>query len=582
MSASVPVVQFQCWRFHLVWVLLVFLLAVLCARIVMLQLVDIEGGYKFLQQQGKARTVRTEPIRAHRGIIYDRQGEPLAVSTPVQSIWANPRIVSVDDGNFRQLAQALNYSTGALAAKFATNKNRSFIYLRKQMRPEDAQRALDAGVRGIYAEDGYKRYYPAGEVAAHLVGLTNVDDAGQEGMELSYEEHLRGVAGAKQVVKDLLGNTIADFKHVRTAEPGGDLQLSVDLRIQYLAYRALKQAVINHRASSGSMVVVDVASGEILAMVNQPSYNPNNRSEFNAAHMRNRAIADLLEPGSTVKPFTVIAALESGQYTPETKIDTNPGYIRVGRKVQRDHLNYGVIDLTTLITKSSQVATTKIALSLEPEAVRSVFFRFGLGQSTGSGFAGEAVGVLPSHRRWRDIEKATFAFGYGLSITPMQLAQAYSTLANGGIKKPLRILKGESDADGERVIGAAIAADVLAMLKTVPQKGGTAAKAAVPAYSFAGKTGTVHKVGAGGYQDNQYISLFAGMAPADNPRVVGVVVVNDPKGEKYYGGEVAAPVFSTVAAEALRLMGVAPDKLEDFKGHQLLAAEAESYRGERG
>jgi cell division protein FtsI (penicillin-binding protein 3) len=582
MSAASSNTAYQQWRFHLVWALLIMLLLVLCARVIMLQLVDMEGGYKFLQQQGKARTVRTEVINAHRGIIYDRKGEPLAVSTPVQSVWCNPKEVSVDDGNFKQLAQALDYSQSALARKLEANQDRTFLYLRRQLPPEEAKRALDAGVEGVYVEDAYKRYYPAGEVASHVVGFTNIDDSGQEGMELTFDQHLRGLPGAKQVVKDLNGKSIRNFKHVRSAEPGGQLHLSIDLRIQYLAYRALKEAVVNHRASSGSMVIVDVDTGDILALVNQPSFNPNNRGEFTASRMRNRAIVDLIEPGSTVKPFTIIAALESGRYTPNTQIDTNPGYIRVGRKVQRDHRNYGVIDLTTLIAKSSNVATTKIALNLDPEDMRSVFYRLGLGQSTGTGFPGEAVGVLPNHQRWRDIEKATFAFGYGLSITPLQLAQAYSTLANGGIKKPLRILKSDAANTGERVVDAGIAADVLDMLKAVTRKGGTAAQAAIPAYSFSGKTGTVHKVGAGGYQEDHYISLFAGMAPSDNPRLVGVVVVNDPKGEKYYGGAVAAPVFSRVAADALRLMGVVPDKLEDFKGHDLLAVDTESYLAKRG
>jgi cell division protein FtsI (penicillin-binding protein 3) len=566
-----------------VWLVLVALLCVLCARIVMLQVVDIEGGYKFLQQQGKARTVRTETINAHRGIIYDREGQPLAVSTPVQSVWCNPQLVSVDDGNLKQLAKALDYSPASLVRKLEENRDRSFVYLKRQLPPVEAQRAIDAGVRGVYLEDGYKRYYPAGEVAAHLVGFTDIDDVGQEGLELAYDEHLRGMSGAKQVVKDLIGNTISDFKHVRSAQPGGEMQLSIDLRVQYLAYRALKEAVVKNRATSGSMIVVDVRSGEILAMVNQPSYNPNNRSEFTASRMRNRAIVDLLEPGSTVKPFTIIAALESGRYTPQTQIDTNPGYIRVGRKVQRDHRNYGVINLTELLAKSSNVATTKIALDIEPQRVRSVFYRLGLGQISGSGFPGEAIGVLPNPPRWRDIEKVTFAFGYGLSVTPLQLAQAYTTLANGGIKQPLRIVKGRgSESGGERVVDAQIASDVVDMLKAVTAQGGTAAKALIPAYTFAGKTGTVHKVGAGGYQDNQYISLFAGMAPADDPRLVGIVVVNDPRGEQYYGGEVAAPVFSQVASDALRLMGVVPDKLEDFKGMDLLLVETEADLAKRG
>ena len=570
------------WRFHCVWVLLSLLLTALGARIVMLQVIDIEGGYRFLQRQGLARAVRTEPIRAHRGIVYDREGEPLAVSTAVRSIWCDPGNVALDHGRFAEVARSLGYRKGELERIIEQRSGESFLYLRRQMPPAEAQAILDAGVPGIHAEDGYKRFYPAGEVAAHLVGFTDVDDQGQEGVELTYDEYLRGVAGARQVVKDLKGNTVSDFKQVQAVQPGKNLKLSVDLRIQYLAHRALAQAVAAAHARSGSMVILDVRSGEVLALANYPSYNPNNRSEFRPDNMRNRAVTDLLEPGSTVKPFTAVAALESGRYTPHTKIDTNPGYIRVGRKVQYDHLNYGMIDLTAMITKSSQVATTKVALDLEPQSVRSVFQRLGLGQSTGSGFPGERTGMLPNPTHWRDLARATFAFGYGLSVTPLQLAQAYNVLANRGIKRSVSLVQGQTVASAERVIEQRVADDVLAMLKTVSQEGGTAAKAAIPAYSFAGKTGTVHKVGAHGYEAKRYQSLFAGMAPADAPRVVGVVVVNDPQGGKYFGGEVAAPVFSRVAGDALRLLGVAPDKLEDFTGQELLAVGVEIDSAKRG
>jgi cell division protein FtsI (penicillin-binding protein 3) len=564
------------WRFHLVCALLTVLLLLVCTRIVMLQVIDVEGGYRFLQQQGQARFVRTEPIPANRGMIYDRQGEPIAVSTQVQSIWCNPRIVALNDEHFANLAQALDYDESALLRKLQANRKRQFLYLRRQLPPQAAQRVLDVGVAGVFAENDYKRYYPNGEVTSHLVGFTGRSDQGLEGIELTYNQHLKGIAGARQMIKDRRGDTVSAFKHVRSAQPGGSLQLSIDLRIQYLAYRALKRAVQKANATSGSMVVVDVASGDVLALVNQPSFNPNDRGDFKPDRMRNRAIVDVIEPGSTVKPFTVVAALESGRYTPRTRIDTNPGYIRVGRKILRDHRNYGVLDVTGLITKSSQVAASKIALSLEPEAIRSVFHRLGLGQSTGLGFPGEAVGVLPNRPRWRDIERVTFAFGYGLSVTPLQLVQAYHVLANGGVKKNLRLVMDQPADPGERVIDEDIARQVLAMLKTVTQEGGTAASAAIPAYSFAGKTGTVHKVGkaSGVYLEDRYVSLFAGMAPADDPRLVGVVVVHEPQGD-YYGGAVAAPVFSQVAGDALRLMGVVPDKLEDYQGHEWLVASKE-------
>ena len=564
------------WRFYLICALLAVLLAVVCVRIVMLQVIDVEGGYRFLQQQGNARYVRTEPIPANRGIIYDRKGEPIAVSTQVRSIWCNPSIMPLDHQQFASVAELLGYSDSELASKVRENGRRQFLYLRRQLPPQDAQRVIDLGVPGVFAEDSYKRYYPNAEVTAHLVGFTGRSDQGLEGMELTYDRHLRGVPGARQMIKDRQGETVSAFRHVSSAQPGRSLQLSIDLRIQYLAYRALKRAVQKAKAASASMVVVDVATGDVLALVNQPSFNPNNRADFEPGRMRNRAIVDVLEPGSTVKPFTVVAALESGRYTPATRIDTNPGYIRVGRKIQRDHRNYGVLDVTGLITKSSQVATSKIALSLEPEAIRSVFYRLGLGQSTGLGFPGEAVGVLPNRPRWRDIERVTFAFGYGLSVTPLQLAQAYHVLANGGIKKNLRLVMEQPVDPGVRVIDEHIARQVLAMLKTVTEDGGTAAKAAIPAYSFAGKTGTVHKVSrtSGAYLEDRYVSLFAGMAPAHNPRLVGVVVVHEPEGD-YYGGAVAAPVFSDVAGDALRLMGVLPDKLEDYRGHEWLVADGE-------
>lgn len=572
----------QRWRFHLVWLLLAMLLVVLVARIVNLQVIDIEGGYKFLQAQGLARTVRTETIRAHRGIIFDRHGEPLAVSTPVVSISANPRVVPMDHAGLAKAAKVLGMSSRKLKARLAANKGRSFIYLKRRMPPADADKILALRIPGVQGTPEYKRYYPAGEVTSHLLGFTNIDDQGQEGIELTYNEHLRGTPGAKQVVKDLLGNTISDYQHVRSAEPGNNLQLTIDLRIQYLAYRALKRAVQRSGAASGSLVLADVHTGDILAMVNEPAFNPNNRAQFKPSRLRNRAVIDLIEPGSTVKPFTMVAALESGKFSPRTEIDTSPGHFRVGRKTYLDPVNYGVVDLTKIITKSSQVGMTKVALALEGDDIRSVFHRLGLGQATGTGFPGEGVGMLPSPRHWKDLEKVTLAFGYSLSVTPLQLVQAYSVLGNSGERRPLRILSDSPQVPGEQVIAPAVSDAVLDMLKTVALEGGTAQKAAIPAYSFAGKTGTVHKAGVGGYLEDQYMAYFAGLAPANNPRIVGVVVINEPKGEEYHGGQVAAPAFAGVIGDALRLTGVAPDKLEDFKSETLLAQDLEVQNAGRG
>ncbi|MEH6551387.1 MAG: penicillin-binding transpeptidase domain-containing protein [Pseudomonadales bacterium] len=563
-TKNAAVIDRSFWRFHLVWVLLALLGGLLVARIIMLQLVDTDRGHQFLKDQGDARAIRTVEIQAHRGMIADRNGEPLAVSTPVFSIWANPRRLVASKTDIAALAKALGLPIEKLTKKLESPGSKQFLYLRRQVPPPIATEILDLDIEGIYARREFKRYYPAGEVSAHLVGFTDVDEKGQEGVELAYNEFLESHAGAKQVVKDLRGRTIGEIKQIKEAQPGGDLQLSIDLRIQYAAYRALKQTVSDFDAAGGSVVVLDVKTGEILALASQPAYNPNNRSLMKVANLRNRAITDVFEPGSTVKPFTVLAALESGLYTPDTIIDTHPGYIRVGRKTFEDHHNYGPLNVTQIITKSSQVGTTKIALSLDPEQIRETFYRLGLGQASGTGFPGEALGVMPSRRHWRDIERANFAFGYGLSVTTLQLAQAYQVVANGGYKMPLSLLKLEQPAQAELVVEPLLAKQIRSMLETVGQQGGTAAKAQVEAYNFAGKTGTVHKVGASGYDPHRYMSLFAGMAPVNDPRLVGVVVIDDPKGDKYYGGLVAAPIFSQVIAKALPLLNARPDKLDDF------------------
>jgi cell division protein FtsI (penicillin-binding protein 3) len=535
--------------------------ALLVWRLVSLQVLDTERGYRFLQSQGDARSLRIEPIPAHRGIISDRNGEPLAVSTPVQTLWANPQtlVAQIEADKWIPLAQALGVEPEELRRRISAVADREFVYLRRRMNPASAARVMALGVPGVYARREYQRFYPGGAVAAHVVGFTNVDDRGQEGIELAYDDWLAGVEGSKQVLKDLYGHVIRDVQEVNAARPGHALDLSLDLRVQYLAHRELRKAIEAAHAESGSVVVLDARTAEVLAMANHPSYNPNNRESVGSSALRNRAITDLTEPGSTVKPFTMIAALASGRYHPGTLIDTSPGYIRVGRKTFRDHHSIGLVPLSTIITKSSQVGTTKIALSLDQASVSEVFRNAGFGQTVGSGFPGESVGILPNYRRWSDVARANFAFGYGLSVTPLQLARAYSVLANGGQMRQITLLRTAEPAPPTEVLPAEPVRELVTMLETVTRQGGTAVRAAIPGYRVAGKTGTVHRIGAHGYEADRYISLFAGFAPAAEPRIVCVVIVNDPRGGVYYGGAIAAPVFSAVVKGALRLMNVPPD-----------------------
>lgn len=559
------------WRYLLVVAVLAVLPVAGLWHIAGLQVLpDVDRGYEFLQGQGMARTLRTESIPAYRGVITDRRGEPLAVSTPVITLWANPKLVNLDSPALKDLAAALSMSQDELKQRFSRYADKEFMYLARQFTPEQADAVLELEIPGIYGQGEYKRFYPAGEVAAQLIGFTNIDDRGQEGMELAYDELLTGNPGAKQVLKDLKGRVIKELGLLRSEKAGENLALSIDLRLQYTAYRELKEAVAKFQAASGSVVLLDPQTGEVLAMANQPSFNPNDRGQLSSDALRNRAVTDLVEPGSTMKPLTVLAAMESGKYKPETIIDTNPGYIRVGRKTFYDHRNYGVIDLTTLLMKSSQVGTTKIALDLEPEHIREVFARMGLGESPGTGFPGESPGSLPEHRRWRPVERANFAFGHGLSASALQIAEAYAVLANDGEKKPVSLLKVDEAPEGVQVADKALVARLREMMTSVTGPGGTATRAAIPSYDVAGKTGTVHKVGKNGYEKNRYVGLFAGMVPADNPRLVAVVIINDPRGGKYFGGEVAAPVFSNVVADALRMLKIPPQMKGDEKVTQVV------------
>ena len=518
--------------------------------------------HDFLSRQGDMRNLRVEPLAAHRGVITDREGRPLSVSTPVTTLWANPREVLEAREQWQKLHANPVLDSAALARKVMPHPDREFVYLVRHLAPAEARQVLDAGVPGIYPLTEYRRYYPAGEVASHLVGFTNIDDVGQEGVELAFEQHLQGRPGKKKVVRDLLGRVIQDIEILDEARPGQDLALSIDLRAQYLAYRELLSAVTRHHASGGSVVVLDVRTGEILAMVNQPAYNPNNRTGLDAGALRNRAVTDLFEPGSTVKPLTVAAALEAGMVSPATRIDTRPGYIRVGSKTIRDHRNYGVIDVTTVLTKSSNVGATKLALSMDQQVLPGLFERFGFGHATGIPFPGESDGLLPYRKQWRDIEQATLSYGYGLSVTALQLAQAYAVLANDGVHVPLSLTRVQQPVQGEQVIRPETARELVSMLETVVSQEGTARAAQVNGFRVAGKTGTVHKLTSKGYADDRYIGLFAGVAPANDPRIAVVVVIDDPRGEAYYGGQVAAPVFSSVVSGVMRMLHARPEAAE--------------------
>jgi cell division protein FtsI (penicillin-binding protein 3) len=522
----------------------------------------------FLQDEGKRRYLRVVEVPAHRGIIRDRNGEPLAVSAPVDAVWANPRELAPRIEQLQPLAKPLDMNIGSLRRKLAANSGREFVYLKRWVNPERAQAVMAAAkereITGLGLLREYRRYYPSGEITAHLVGFTDIDDRGQEGLELVYDDWLMGRSGAKRVIKDGQGRVVANVERVRAPQPGRGIDLSVDRRVQFLAYRELKRALKQHKARAGSAVMLDVLSGEVLAMVNQPAYNPNGGRDNQGGRLRNRAVTDVLEPGSTVKPFVIALAMERGLVGPGTQIETAPGWMRVGRNIVKDVRNFGLVDVSTVITKSSNVGITKVALQLEPQALWQLYRALGMGQVTESGFPGEVAGQLPHFSGWSRFEQATLGFGYGLSVTTLQLARAYAVLAADGMKRPVSLLKLDKRPAGERVLSVATSRAVRAMLETVVSAEGTAVEAAVSGYRVAGKTGTAKKSIAGGYAKKKYQSVFAGMAPASKPRLVMVVMVDEPSNGEYYGGKVAAPVFSKVMAGALRLLNVAPDRMEEL------------------
>ncbi len=529
---------------------------VLFARAVNLQVMESE----FLQSEGEARFLRQVEIPTVRGNILDRHGEPLAVSTPVDSIWAHPRTLLQETAQIPMLAGLLDIPADELERRLTQRASREFVWLKRRVHPDLVDRVVALDIPGVHLEREYRRFYPTGEVTAQVLGFTNIDDFGQEGLELAYNSWLQGEPGAKRVIKDLFGRTVQEVELVNEMQPGRDLQLTLDRRLQYLAFRELKTAVLEFDARSGSIVIMDVTTGEVLAMVNYPSYNPNSSERGASDGLRNRAVTDVLEPGSVIKPFAMAAVLEAGIATPDMIVDTSPGTMEVAGHTIRDVRDYGEMTVTGLLTKSSNVGIVDLVLSMDARHLWGVYSRFGFGEVTGTGFPGESAGVLRDYDRWRKLEQATLAYGYGLSVTPLQLTRATAAIADGGrLRQPSFILG--TDNPPLSVVDPVLAHDLAAMMETVIEAGGTGTRAAIPGYRVAGKTGTSRKAGAGGYND-RYVASFTGFAPASRPRLAATVVINDPGGESYYGGQVAAPVFARVMDAGLRLFNVPPDRMD--------------------
>ncbi|MEO1767485.1 peptidoglycan D,D-transpeptidase FtsI family protein [Thiobacter aerophilum] len=553
-AATLPV-RLPVWRARLLLVLLVASFLVLVGRAFYLQGVNKD----FLRQKGEARYSRVITLNANRGNILDRNGEPLAISTPVESVAASPRDVEITAEQTAKLARLLNLPVPDLKRKL--EDSREFVYLKRQLPPDQAEQVLKLDIPGVFLQREYRRYYPYGEQTAHLLGFTDVDDRGQEGVELAFNNRLAGINGSRRVLKDRLGNIIEGVESIRAPQDGQPVVLSIDRNIQYLAYRELQNAVILNRAKAGAVVVLDARSGEVLALANQPSYNPNRRSkDVPPAYMRNRVVTDIFEPGSTLKPFTVAMALEADRVRPDTVIQTAPGYLTIGPATIRDAHAAGALTVAQVIQKSSNVGAAKMALMLPAEYMADRFHKLGFGSPPGVGFPGEAAGRVRPPQTWRPIEQATMSYGHGISVSLLQLARAYTVFANDGELRDLSLLKLDRPAASRRVFSAATARAVRAMLELVVQPGGTALRAQVPGYRVAGKTGTAHKLNANGtYAEDRYVASFVGMAPASDPRLIVAVMIDEPSAGQYYGGQVAAPVFAQIMAGALRMLSVPPD-----------------------
>ncbi|EGR2916811.1 peptidoglycan glycosyltransferase FtsI [Vibrio parahaemolyticus] len=547
------------WRFHLLLFFVFCAFALLVARVAYIQIIEPDN----LIKQGDLRSIRVKSIPSARGIISDRNGEPLAVSVPVEAVWADPATIFKENAlsqkqNWYALADVLGVERQGLIDKIKRNEKRRFIYLQRQVSPAMANYIRELKLPGIGLKSESRRYYPAGEVSAHLVGVTGIDGHGLEGVERSYDEWLTGEEGKKTIRKDRYGRVVENIAW-QDKQEGKSLQLTIDQRLQAIAYRAIKQAVADHRATSGSVVMLDVKTGAVLAMVNAPSYNPNNRTDWQSYKMRNRVITDSMEPGSTIKPFVILAALENGVADKDTIVDTGNGVLRLGGSRVRDVSWVGKASLSMILKKSSNIGVTKLAMQMPVEALLGLYSSVGFGELSGLNLVGEVTGIFPTRTRWSPIERATIAFGYGLSITPIQLAHAYATLGNLGKYEPIHIIESNDRDMSRQVVSKENARLVLDMLETVTQKGGSARRAAVPGYRVGAKTGTSRKASAGGYSD-EYITYTAGLAPVSDPRIALVVIVNEPQGDDYYGGSVASPVFSEIMKGALQILNVAPDE----------------------
>ncbi len=548
-------------RFVLIGMGLIAVVGGLVWRVVTLQVLE----QNFLRNQGEIRTIRVVETPAYRGMIVDRNGDPLAISTPVNSIWLNPKEFEAEHPQLLALAATLDMSVEEVLDKAERNQGREFVYLKRQVAPALADHVKQLEIPGIHLKSEYRRFYPGGEVTAHVLGFTDLDENGKEGLELAYDEHLKGVPGSKRIVRDRRGREVQIIEGLQETQSGQDVILSLDQRLQYLAYRELKAAVTSCGAIAGSAVVLDVRTGEVLAMVNQPSFNPNQRVKLRAdGRYRNRAVTDRYEPGSVMKTFSVVNAMQNGEVTPTTLVDTSPGWMTVGRHIVKEdyHRNFGVMDIGTILQKSSNVGISKLTLSLPSDFLLDTYAKLGFGSTTGSGFPGESAGTLVKPPKHASFVLATMGFGYGMDVTPLQLAQAYAVLGAGGIKRSVTFLKQKETPPGTQVIDTVVARQVVEMLAGVVEYG-SGKKAKVVGYHTSGKTGTARKLNAEGrYMENSHIATFAGLVPASNPRFAIVVMIDDPQTGLYYGSQLAAPLFSKIAAGAVRLFNVPPDDID--------------------